>query len=217
MDKKTVGIILGKPKPSEFSNEQIVSENNNPIILKVYAKDVDFDFDLDNNVYLKNVNNLIERGKNLIQEFENSDETYSKDKNIKCLRYFLDSLETISLTSNEFLISSQILKMTASETIKLLSKDIELGSLEDIDNLDDDEDLKYDYVLTNKKFNRWWRNVLNPFMNKINEFMNHYNVHTHSGTVPPPLGSDAIRQYKDINDKASTSEKLISSKTTKTI
>ena len=219
MDKKTAGIILGKPKVSEFSTEGISSENNNPIILKIYAKDVDIDFDLDNNVFIKDVNNLITRGKNLKQEFEQSDENISKDKSIKCLRYFLEALETISIGSKQILMSSELLKITASENIKILSKNIELGSLEDTEglNLDDEENLKYDYILTNRKFNRWWKNVLNPFMNKITEFMTKYDIHTHSGTVPPPLGEDAIRDFKPINEKAGTSEKLIPSKTTKTI
>lgn len=219
MDKKTAGLIIGKPKPSEFSNEGIVSEDNNPVIVKLYSKDVDIDFDLNNNVFAKNINKLIFRGKELVSELEMSDENISKDKNIKCLRYFVDALETISLSAKQITLSSHVMNMSASDNFKLISKDITLGSLEDVDglNTEDEENLQHDFVVTNKKFGRWWKNTLEPFMNKITEFMTKYDTHTHGGTVPPPLGSDMIKDFKNINNKASSSGNLVPSKTTKVI
>jgi hypothetical protein len=219
MEKKTAGLIIGKPKPSEFSTSVVESESNNPVIIKLYSKDIDIDFDLDNNIYINNVNNLITRGKNLVNELETSDENISKDKNIKCLRFFLESLETISLTTKKMAISTEILNLTASDKFKLTSRDIQLGSLEDLDGIDkeDEENIEYDFVLSNRKFSRWWTNILEPFMSKVTEFMTKYDTHTHGGTVPPPLGNDMIKDFKKINDEASSSEKLISSKTTKVI
>lgn len=219
MNKKLSGLIIGTPNESEFSNNKVLSEKDNPIILKLYGKNVDIDIDFDNNVLMNNMNSLIQRGKELIQEFENNDETIKEDKNIKCLRFFIESLNLISITSKQLIISANKTKIIASQNLELLSKDIKLGSLENLDNLNisDEENLEYDYVLSYKKFNRWWKNAMKPFINKINEFENKYNLHTHSGIVPPPIGEDGLQNYHQINNKATTSEGNVPSKTTKVI
>lgn len=225
MDKKLAGLLLA-PKISEFSNEPELSQKQQPIVLKLYGKEVDFDIDLDNNVYLKNINTLIQKGKEIVQEFDKSDEIYKEEKSIKCLKFLMEALETISLTTKELIISNEVLKVSASESMKLLSKDIELGSLEDLEGLevdDNPENLNYDYLVTINKLKKWWTNTLKPVFSKLTELDNLYNTHVHTLDIPLGLTNPVtasgynITGFNQVNNKASTAEKLIPSKTTKTI
>lgn len=222
MDKKLSGFIIGKPKVSEFSNEVVLSEKDKPIVLRIYGKDVDIDIDNDNNLIINNINSLIMRGKDMIEEFESSDETYSKDKTIKCLKYFLESLESISIVSKQILLSSKQIQINASEKLELFSKDIKLGSLETTELPDDEENYDYDYVLTQKKFGRWWKNIIKPFIDKITDLENKYNNHRHNvfGNITgsaSEISINTLLDFESVNESASTTESLVSSQTTKTI
>jgi hypothetical protein len=226
MDKKLAGLLLA-PKISEFSNEPELSQKQQPIVLKIYGKEVDFEIDLDNNVYLKNINFLIQRGKEIIQEFDKSDEIYKEDKSVKCLKFLMEALETISLTTKELIISNEVLKISASESMRLLSKDIELGSLENLEGLDhvnNPENLNYDFLVTINKLKKWWSNTLKPVFSKLTELDNKYNSHIHLLDIPHgktipgvEVTGYNITGFENVNSKASTAEKLIPSKTTKAI
>ena len=224
MEKKLAGIIVGKVKPSEYSTVALKSSEGETILIKIYSKDVDIDFDLDNNVLIKNINKLLVEGKNQIEQFENSTEEIENEKIINCLKGIITALEEINLEAEKFIITSKNFKVGSSEDIQLLSKEVILGSLEDVTGLneDDEENFEYDYVVTKRKLETWWTDKMKPVMDKLNEHISNYNdsilkysTHTH-GMVPPPLDGKVTKNYGSISNADSIGG-LVSSKTTKTI
>ena len=225
MEKKLAGIIVGKVKPSEYSTVALKSSEGETILIKIYSKDVDIDFDLDNNVLIKNINKLLIEGKNQIEQFENSTEEIENEKIINCLKGIITALEEINLEAEKFIITAKNFRVGSSEDIQLLSKEVLLGSLEDVTglDLDNEENVEYDYVVTKNKLERWWGEKMKPvlaqlnnFIGKYNESMVKYSVHTH-GMVPPPLDGKEFTGYQDTNNDANNLTDLVSSKTTKTI
>jgi hypothetical protein len=218
MKKKTSGVIIGKVKKSEFSDQNAESDFEQPIILKIYSRDIDFDFDLDNNATLKNLNNFAIEGKKLLLRFEETDVVTEKDIR-STIEYVVNSLESIIMTTKQYIINSEKIKLLASENILLGSREIMLGQLEDIEELEEgnEENFEYDYIVTKKKLERWWGNNIKPFVNKIDEFIKKYNLHSHGGMVPPPVSEDGVRNFKEPLENSQTTDKLIASKTTKAL
>lgn len=211
--------VIGNRKPSEYSTEVTKSKFGEVLIASlILQKGCYIDFDMKNNMQITNLNDVSAKMNDveleinsLIEKIENNKESYIGE-------LLLNIKKQLTLITKSLNISTDSLTLESTDNINLKSKEILLGDLSETVN--DDIQKEYGSVMIQDRFNKWWDEKMKPFIELMNTFIDRYNNHTHSGSVPPP-GSvlpfkETVQKGNEI-DVAKDTTTMLSSSTTKTI
>lgn len=214
-------LVLGNPEIGDAEFDSFTSTSN--VTGQYIAAVLDsraggkIEFDVAGNIILDSILEVVVKAKQLTHQLEQFHLTSTKQMSLHALTGVLSAIENLTLSSRLVGINCEKININSTASVGIRSSDILLGSIREQE--EGDEENVGDKVMTLRRFNKWWEDVLKPFAEEIERFVEAYNDHIHpipGGISEAPLPPFILAE-DDILSNAQTSEKLKGARTTRAL